>query len=187
MLHFHYARYIFNFFFFNLDMFSWDLPANFLSLCVCDFGPPPFPPSFPFQFVFVLSTSLLCLILSSLPSLYFFPLYYFLRLSTPIFPTQYFHFMLLSSNLSPNFSLVCSCLPVFSVLRGCPMLASLCLPLFHSLLRFSHLILMFSLSGSNSSQLKSSSAFTSTDFLGESHKKCLGHISCRYWKNKIRN
>lgn len=103
-----------------------------LSVCVCDFDPPPFPPSFPFQFVFLLSTSLLFSnsLLSPLPL--FFPLYYFLRLSTPIFPTQYFHFMLLSSNLSPNFFLVCSCLPVFSVLRGCPVLASLCLPLSQS-------------------------------------------------------
>lgn len=138
-----------------------------LSVCVCNFDPPPFPPSFPFQFVFLLSTSLLFSnsVFSPLPL--FFPLYYFLRLSTPIFPTQYFHFMLLSSNLSPNFSLVCSCLPV---LRGCPMLASLGLPLFHGLLRFSHLILMLSLSGS-SSQLKSSSVFTFTDFTGASHNE----------------
>ncbi len=136
-----------------------------LSVCVYNFDPPPFPPSFPFQFILLLSTSLLFSnsVFSPLPL--FFPLYYFLRLSTPIFPTQYFHFMLFSSNLSPNFSLVCSCLPVFSVLRGSPMLASLCLPLFRGLLRFSHLILMFSLSGS-SSQLKSSSVFTFTEFTG---------------------
>lgn len=150
-----------------------------LSLCVCNFDPPPFPPSFPFQFVFLLSTSLLFSnsLFSPLPL--FFPLYYFLRLSTPIFPTQYFHFMLLSSNLSPNFSLVCSCLPVFSVLRGCPMLASLCLPLFHSLLRVSHLILMFSLSGS-SSQLKVPRCSPPPSLQVNLTTKYLGYISPQY-------
>ncbi len=147
-------------------MSLWNLPVHFLSLCVSTILTRlRFHLLFPFNLYYSSPPPSSSLILSSLPSLYFFPLYYFLRLSTPIFPTQYFHFMLFSSNLSPNFSLVCSCLPVFSVLRGSPMLASLCLPLFRGLLRFSHLILMFSLSGS-SSQLKSSSVFTFTEFTG---------------------